>query len=65
MINQLMLLMMLFSVLLAVRAAEIAAERIYSSFTVAAGWIGLSVAAFMLLFVQWVAYVQLPWGSGL
>jgi hypothetical protein len=60
-----LLLMMLCAVLLAMRAAEIASERMHLTLLAAFPWIGLAVASFMVLMLQWVAYLQLPAGGGL
>ena len=63
--TQIMLLFMLCAVLLAMRTAEIAAERIYSDLSAAVCWIGLAVASIMALILQWAAYMKLPAGGGL
>lgn len=65
MISNGLLLMMLCAVLLAMRAAEVAAERMNLTLGAAFPWIGLAVASFMVLILQWAAFLKLPAGGGL
>ena len=63
MIGILMLLAMVATVAIAVRACEIATDHLVDRLIVAAAWLFIGVTAFVFLALQWAAYIQLPAGG--